>query len=86
MKVCFDVDGTLIDTRGKPRHEVIDLFRSFQALGCEMFIWSGGGCDYATIVKNKLGLDADVMSKGSFQPDLAVDDQIVTMGKVNLKV
>lgn len=37
-------------------------------------MWSGGGVDYAQHWVRKLGLDATVVAKGSFKPDIAVDD------------
>jgi predicted HAD superfamily phosphohydrolase YqeG len=90
LKVAFDVDGTLIHQIGEredtPRYEIIDLFKKFESLGCVMYIWSGGGEDYAARWRDKLGLSAVVVAKGSFQPDIAVDDMDVTLGKVNLKV
>lgn len=78
LTVAFDVDGTLI-TKGPhsediPRYEVIKLFHALEALGCEMFIWSGGGEDYARHWRAKLGLRAHVAVKGSFKADLAIDD------------
>ena len=90
LKVAFDVDSTLIkmNEQGEnvPRHEVIDLFRKFESFGCAMHIWSGSGVDYAARWRDKLGLSAVVVAKGSFLPDLAVDDMDVELGKVNLKV
>lgn len=92
--VAFDVDGTLIHQSGDkldtPRYEIIDLFRKFESLGYEMFIWSGGGPDYARHWADKLGLKATVVVKGSFVPDIAVDDMAheseFNLGKVNLPV
>lgn len=86
LKVAFDVDGTLIDYGGKPRYEIISLFHILEKLGCDMFIWSGGGPDYATAIKNKLGLTAAVRVKGSFTPDLAIDDQDADLGTLTFKV
>lgn len=98
LRIAFDVDGTLIyDGNPKfkvngdpmcdtPRYDVIDLFFMFENLGCELFIWSGGGVEYAERWRNKLGLSAQVVEKGSFLPDIAVDDMDVTLGKVNIKV
>lgn len=77
-KVAFDVDGTLItqDVTGtdSPRYHVIRLFQLFQLFNCEMHIWSGGGIDYATRWAEKLGLDAKIVEKFSFEPDIIVDD------------
>ncbi len=86
MTVCFDIDGTLINYDGSPRQEVIDLFRAFEKLGATMVIWSGGGVDYATRVRDRLGLEAQIHAKGSFKPDLAIDDQSVNLGKINFRV
>lgn len=100
MKVAFDVDETLIhdETAGPqlcdtPRYEVIQLFKLLEKFGCEMYVWSGGGVDYATRWRDKLGLTAQVVQKGSFQPDLAVDDMDLdfrkvekSLGLVNLQV
>lgn len=92
--VAFDVDGTLIHQSGMltdtPRYEVIQLFHTFQKLGYEMYIWSGGGEQYASHWSNKLGLNATIVTKGSFIPDIAVDDMAhssdFNLGKVNLPV
>lgn len=97
MKVAFDVDGTLIHQEGPlsdtPRYDVVSLFKLLEQFGCEMYIWSGGGVDYAERWRDKLGLKATVVAKGSFQPDLAVDDMDLdfraverSLGKVNLQV
>ena len=94
MKIAFDVDGTLIHQSGDkidtPRYDVINLFLSFEKLGYEMYIWSGGGIDYAERWRDKLGLGAVVVEKGSFKPDIAVDDMAheweFNLGKVNLAV
>lgn len=87
---AFDVDGTLIHQVGEkedtPRYEIIDLFKKFEKLGFEMYIWSGGGVDYAQRWSERLGLDAKVVAKGSFSPDISVDDLPVEFGKVNIKV
>ena len=93
IKICFDVDGTLIyneDTPDKepdtPRYDVIKLFHLFESIGCQLFVWSGGGIDYATRWALKLGLNCYLAEKGSFEPDIAIDDEYVRLGKVNIKV
>lgn len=88
MKIAFDVDGTLIDTCDVPRHDVIDLFRWFQSHGHDMFIWSGGGIDYARHWARRIGLDADIIEKCSEPMDIIVDDAIETenYGKQNGKI
>lgn len=94
LKIAFDVDGTLIHQAGElcdtPRYNIIQLFKILESLGCEMYIWSGGGIDYATRWRDKLGLKATVVGKGEFVPDIAVDDMAIAsefnLGKVNIPV
>ena len=93
ITICFDIDGCLIWSEGmgeepdSPRYEIINLLKTFDKLfKCEIFIWSGGGIEYSRRWKEKLGLNYPVITKGSFTPDIAVDDEEVNLGKVNLKV
>ena len=90
MTVAFDIDGCLIhlsgDLEDTPRYGVLDLFRWFQRHGHDMVIWSGGGIDYATRWARRMGLEARIIEKGSIVPDLAVDDEHVKLGTLNLKV
>jgi len=90
LYICFDVDGTLIQQVGEfedtPRYEIIKLFHFFENLGNEMYIWSGGGVSYAERWSQKLGLKAKIVEKGSFKPDIAIDDMNVNLGKVNIRV
>jgi hypothetical protein len=88
--VAFDVDGTLIDYDGTPRHEVIDLLRAFRTLGASVHVWSGGGDDYARQRVKSLGLVPYVHSISAknmhMRPDIAIDDEKVTLGKTNFQV
>jgi len=92
IKVAFDVDGTLIHEvtpdglENTPRYDVMFLYKFYESIGCDMYIWSGGGVDYAEMWARKLGLNCKVIPKGSILVDIAVDDLDVLMGKVNLKV
>jgi hydroxymethylpyrimidine pyrophosphatase-like HAD family hydrolase len=95
IKIAWDVDGTLIwdgqppyeDHADTPRYSVIRLYLMLESLGCEMYIWSGGGVDYARRWAEKLGLrQAIIVAKGSFVPDIAYDDEYVKLGKINIKV
>lgn len=92
IKIAFDVDGTLIRKSPKgedvPRLEILLYLSFYHIVGdCEIFVWSGSGIEYANRWVEKLGLqDVTVVAKGSFIPDIAVDDEEVTLGKVNLKV
>lgn len=84
MKAAFDCDGTLITFGGDPNYPVIDLFHALEKLGVEMYIWSGGGNDYAERIARRLGLKATIVTKGSFKPDLAIDDQTASLGISNI--
>jgi len=91
---AFDIDGTiLVDERNPdpmlfdtPNYDVIALFKLLEKFGCEMYIWSGGGKSYAIRWRDKFGLKATVVDKGSFVPDICIDDEDVSLGKVNIKV
>ena len=90
ITVAFDVDGTLIYQTGDyvdtPRYDVIDMFHMYEKLGCNMIIWSGSGMEYAKRWAEKLGLDAVIFDKAGAMVDIAVDDQEVTLGKINIQV
>ena len=90
VKVVFDVDGTLIHFshtgENVPRYDIIDLFRTFEKLGCEMYIWSGGGVEYANRWSERLNLKAKIVPKGSFCPNIAVDDCDSDLGSTNILV
>lgn len=95
MKIAFDIDDTLIipavatslpaDT---PNYDLINVYRWFQKQGHHMIIWSGGGVDYASRWAEKLGLQPNeirVKEKGD-DVDIAFDDCMVDLGKVNIQV
>ena len=79
LKIAFDVDGTLIYQDGHladtPRYEIIQMYKTLQAQGHDMYVWSGGGMNYAGEWTHKLGLIATVIEKEEGQDiDLAFDD------------
>lgn len=96
MKECksiaFDVDGTLIKKglygEDVPRYDVIDLFHWFNSKNYYMYIWSGGGTEYAKRWSEKLGLTAGhiIVKQPTDFIDIAVDDEDVLLGAVNIKV
>ena len=91
MTIAFDVDGTLIDKNDHPRQEVIALLKALaSSKRNQIIIWSGGGENYAAMWGRRLQLDNHVWSYwgkiGSPQVDLAIDDQEVKLGKVNIKI
>jgi hypothetical protein len=89
MKVAFDCDNTLVVRMGKitePRDDILSLFNMFKDGGHELYLWSGGGVAYANSIKDLLKIDAKVVEKGSFRPDVAVDDEDCFLGTKNIKV
>jgi hypothetical protein len=99
MIVAFDVDDTILSPpeatgldRDTPNYDVIAIYRWFQAQGNEMWIWSGGGKDYAQTWADKLGLKPDKVfgktDRSDFKEivDLTFDDCDVDLAKVNVKV
>lgn len=93
-QIAFDVDGTLItkSSTGEdvPRYETIRLLMSLKDLsGASIFVWSGSGVDYAERWVQKLGIShyvTKVIRKGEIEPDIAFDDESVTLAKVNIQI
>ena len=94
MKIAFDVDDTLLIPsvaagfgRDTPNYDTVALFRWFEAQGCEMFIWSGSGTDWAQTWADKLGLKATIIVKEKRDDiDIAFDDCEVDLARVNVRV
>ncbi len=96
MIICFDVDGTLVSMGNTPNYRVIDILRWFVEHGDRVYIWSGGGIEYAEHWIDKLGIDRfsntllpQMKSKEvaeEIKPDITFDDEFITLGKVNIKV
>lgn len=90
---AFDVDGCLIDSHDKPRHEIISILVALHKAGHRITVWSGGGKDYASLIVERLGLWGcvhEVRSKTDHHkfliPDVCFDDQEVQLGRVNIRV
>jgi len=95
MRICFDIDDTLIipsvatgldvDT---PNYETIAIYKWFQSQGHYMIIWSGSGTDWAKTWADKLGLKPnEVRVKQKYNDiDIAFDDMEVDLGKINIRV
>ena|SRR3990167_3973136 len=92
LNVAFDVDGTLIDLDNMPNYPVIDLLRWFESQHHRVFIWSGGGCDYARHWADKLGFtDVPVIEKNQKSAldwgiQLTVDDMPIELGHSILNI
>lgn len=91
-RIAFDVDGTLIkrtDNGDVPRYEVIALLKTLQSFGHTIFVWSGGGEDYARMWAEKLGLlpDVRILPKSkSYDIDIAFDDHATSLAKIDVIV
>ncbi len=92
MTIAFDVDYTLINADNTPNYEVIELLHWFQRNGDRIIVWSGGGVPYADTWARKLGIGKYIATTKTrenakrFKVDIAVDDEFVELGKVNIKV
>lgn len=91
--IAFDVDGTLIHKSSygddTPRYSVLQLMFQFKQYGWKVYVWSGSGREYAKRWCEKLGIAEmvqEVVIKGSFVPEIAVDDMVTKLGKVNIQV
>ncbi len=47
MKVIFDIDGTLIDRFDRWNLDVVEYAREITDAGGTVYVWTGGGADYA---------------------------------------
>lgn len=85
QSVAFDVDGTLIDAEDNPRQDVITLLKAHFYGGDDVFVWSGGGQDYARRWVERLELSKYVVAafpkNRSLAIDVTYDDQIITLGR-----
>lgn len=96
IRIAFDVDGTLRcnckATCESANDSVMQLFWVLHDFkNTELFVWSGGGADYARAFANKYCLpvkDSHCISKiGAPQMDIAIDDiQDTALGTFNLIV
>lgn len=88
--VAFDVDGTLINYHGKAKPKSLRLLHAFLDLGATIVVWSATGIKYAAAMIEELDIkehpNVFVAKKGSFVPDLAIDDGSIILGKVNLQL
>jgi len=92
MIVAFDVDLTLITANDKINYRVMDLLRWFLDNHDRVIVWSGGGIEWAQRWVRHLGLEGKVEVAAKTKEnaellgvDIAIDDEFVTLGKVNIK-
>jgi len=91
-RIAFDVDGTLVKKTAEgdvPRYDILSILHYFTSNGHTVFVWSGGGVDYATTVCKRLGISTLVRvlpKQAGFNIDIAFDDYLVELAKVNIVV
>ncbi len=96
VRIAFDVDGTLrcncTETCTDPNVRILDLLRILDRFkNTEIFVWSGGGAQYAYGFVRQYDLpvkESHCLSKiGAAPMDIAIDDiQDTALGKINLIV
>lgn len=96
VKIAFDVDGTLrcncTDTCTDANVDIVALFHILNKFkNTKLYVWSGGGADYALRAALRYGLavpEGRCISKiGAPEMDIAIDDiQDTAIGKINLIV
>lgn len=57
--VLFDTDGVVVDYDGNLRPGVRDLMAGFAAMGYEIRMWSGNGCEHASDVAEQFDLPCE---------------------------
>ena len=89
MNICFDIDGCLINEKGKAIEENCELMLKL-CNSHKVYLWSGNGFDYAyKIAKewNLLHKISGVLDKyNTFKPDIAFDNQEIDLGKLNIVI
>lgn len=96
VSIAFDVDGTLrcncTDTCEDPNPDIVEMFKILKKFkNVELYVWSGGGAEYAYRFATKFSLlvsPSRCISKfNGFKPDIAIDDiQDTALGAINLIV
>lgn len=96
VTIAFDVDGTLrcncTDTCDDGNQRIYDLFVILNHMkNTKLFVWSGGGADYAWRFAQKFGLPIKqsrcIGKIGAPHMDIAIDDiQDTAIADINLIV
>ena len=96
VKIAFDVDGTLrcncTEDCREPNKRIVDMFNTLASFkNTEMFVWSGGGADYADSFARRYDLKVSsnhcVSKLNAPKMDIAIDDiQATMLGDINLIV
>ncbi len=75
--IFVDVDLTLVDANGRLLDGAREALTKLKARGCNLFLWSSVGADYAKKVANLHHL-ADVFDGFAAKPDIVIDDMPAT--------
>lgn len=96
IRIAFDVDGTLrcnhTDTCNQPNKRIVELYKILNSFkNTDMYVWSGGGAQYAQRFADAFGLPykgGHCISKiGAPHMDVVIDDiQDTAIGGINLIV
>lgn len=96
VTIAFDIDGTLrcncTPDCSDENASIVSLFAIFHTFkNIELWVWSGGGGDYAYYFAQKFHLPVNkshcISKIGAPQMDIAIDDiQDTAIGKINLIV
>lgn len=96
IRIAVDVDGTLrcncTDTCEDPNMKIVRLFNILASFkNTEMYVWSGGGAEYARRFADKFELKVAhkrcISKFGAPKMDIAIDDiQDTAIGGINLIV
>lgn len=96
IKIAFDVDGTLrcncTNDCQDPNQRIVDMFKTLASFkNTDMYVWSGGGGDYAYRFALLYGLPVKplhcISKFGAPQMDIAIDDiQDTAIAPINLIV
>lgn len=89
MTILFDVDGTLVSYNDKPRWDIIEMVKTLSRYA-NVYLWSGGGKDYAQMWARKLFLEDYIcgyrVKEKDMNVDVCFDDELVDLARVNIKV
>ena len=92
MKIMVDINGTLINNpQSKSIIQLVKALSSDDKFGNKVYAWSNIGSDYAKSVCIELGIYSFMDGFCSKEDDvgdidLTIDDEVLEVGKFNLKV
>jgi len=78
--IAFDINGTLIDRKDKPRKDIINMLKTLKEAGHTIMVWSGNSKEYVEEIIESLELTdyVDICASktdSEHTPDIAFDDE-----------